>query len=220
MKRNTFTTASRAFPIVIASVSLTYNVFAAVLCQYLPDDPLYIGASISVYAWSGSVLSLLGLCGIIWRRPVLVTSFAHFLLLDTLMSALSRILTLELALDSFSTYDDWHEPDPASTDVVAYARWQQNMMRRSPQTLRCDNALSVMRVVAFGVLFCVTVLQGMLAVAMRRYSRALERDRRMADVEHVASPSPSYSCSSPFRSSSSSSSSLARGILRVGDEKR
>lgn len=57
---------SSFFPITAALLSCLYNLLIAVsAAYYLPDDPLFIGLSISLYAWAGTILSICGLAGII-----------------------------------------------------------------------------------------------------------------------------------------------------------
>lgn len=46
-------------------LSCFYHLIVALSCVYLPDHPLHIGVSVQLYAWAGSLCSLLGLGGII-----------------------------------------------------------------------------------------------------------------------------------------------------------
>ncbi|KAF2768042.1 hypothetical protein EJ03DRAFT_328601 [Teratosphaeria nubilosa] len=183
----TGTASSKALAALVATVALVYNFLFAILCQYLPDDPLYVGVSITGYAWASCVLSTLGLIGVWARHPALITSFAHYLFVDTFMSALCRFVLLELFLDTFRDHNvcsdayasRWQE-ETLSHDVVTSAHWQKHLMRPSNHVRRCRLALDAVQVVMFAILVAMTAAQGTLAMAMKRYGREIERWEHLA----------------------------------------
>lgn len=184
------TNTNPAFPATVAILSCFYNLLVVATCTFLPDDPLYIGRSISLYAAAGSVLSLLGLIGILTKRPTLIHPLAHFLLLDTLVSALTRLLILEFFLDSFSepglcsstefsSLPLW-SPQNFSHDIVTSVRWQKESLWNFTQgEKRCRVAEDAVQVVLVGLLVCLTAAQGSLAMAMRRFGKEIEREREV-----------------------------------------
>ncbi|KAK4502853.1 hypothetical protein PRZ48_006279 [Zasmidium cellare] len=150
----------------------------------MPDDPLYIGLSISLYAWAGTILSALGLAGIVTKRPTLITSFAHFLLIDTFVSAICRILVLQFFVEAFhdhnicsNGFEPTWSPQNFRHDIVTSVRWQQENLWHFNHKRRCRVALGAVQVVLVAILICLTVAQGMLAVRMRRFARDTERPR-------------------------------------------
>ncbi|KAH9845041.1 hypothetical protein Tdes44962_MAKER06900 [Teratosphaeria destructans] len=182
----TGTESSKALAALVAIVALVYNFLFAILCQYLPDDPLFVGVSITGYAWASCVLSTLGLIGVWARHPALITSFAHYLFVDTFMSALCRFVLLELFLDTFRDHhvcsdayaSPWQEK-ALSHDVVTSAHWQKHLMRPSSHVRRCRLALDAVQIVMFAILVGMTAAQGTLAMAMKRYGREIERWERL-----------------------------------------
>jgi hypothetical protein len=56
---------SATFAIVVATLSVAYNLIIAVVSLYLSDGPLYVGTSVAMYAWASLLWSLLGLVGAI-----------------------------------------------------------------------------------------------------------------------------------------------------------
>jgi hypothetical protein len=65
---------SKPLAALVAILALLYNGLFAVICQYLPDDPLYLGVSITGYAYLACGLSILGLVGILTVRTLLTLS--------------------------------------------------------------------------------------------------------------------------------------------------
>lgn len=70
--KNLYSSTSKGFAAAVALLACIYNALLAASCAYLPDDPLSIRSSISLYAWAGSVLSILGLAGIVLVRKLLL----------------------------------------------------------------------------------------------------------------------------------------------------
>ncbi|KAF2215210.1 hypothetical protein CERZMDRAFT_56805 [Cercospora zeae-maydis SCOH1-5] len=200
---------SWCFPVAIAIVSLVYNVLVALSCAYLPDDPLYIGLSVQLYAWAGSALSVIGLFGIVTKQPALTTSFAHLLLLDTLVSAIVRLLVLQFFFEAFydhnvctASYDPTWSPRNFRHDIVTSVRYQKEYLWQKSNRRRCRAALSAVQIVLIGLVVCLTGAQCSLAITMRKYGKELKgRQARMAtkstfrcgDAKPRRSPEPSTS---------------------------
>ena len=191
--------SSRTLPVAVATIALLYNLTFAAVCLYLPKDPLYLGQSISFYAWAGVALSVIGIIGIAkvrcqrpriieriltpsQRQSTLIISFAHYLLLDTFVSAFCRLFVLQLFFDEFSDQDicsgilakSW-QPDAMRNETVAGMSWQQDMRRPRMHARRCRMALDAAQIILFGFLIASTAAQCMLAIGMRRYGRGLEQ---------------------------------------------
>ncbi|TKA29752.1 hypothetical protein B0A50_03115 [Salinomyces thailandicus] len=176
--------SSRTLPVAVAIIALLYNLSFATICTYLPYDPLYLGQSISIYAWAGCALSLVGIVGIAKRRSTLVISFAHYLLLDTLLSAVCRLFLLQLFADEFSDQDicsgaftNTLAPDSLRHDHggAAGAHRQHHAYRPKLQMRRCRIALDAAQIILVGFVVASTAAQCMLAIGMRRYGKELER---------------------------------------------
>ncbi|KAI5362327.1 hypothetical protein Slin15195_G059780 [Septoria linicola] len=183
---------NQSFPVSIAITTLVYNLLVASACAYLPDDPLYVGLSVQLYAWAGSALSVLGLAGILFKKPAWTTAFAHFLLLDTFVSAIVRLLILQFFFEAFydhnvctPLYDPTWNPRNFRHDIVTSVGYQKEYLWQSTHPRRCTAALGAVQVVLVGLLICLTVAQGSLAVTMRRFGKELEKvdnERRFGTV--------------------------------------
>lgn len=51
------------FPLVVASISLLYQLGAALACGYLPHDSMYLARCLAAYIWIGCAFSLVGIAG-------------------------------------------------------------------------------------------------------------------------------------------------------------
>lgn len=192
--------SSRSLPIAVAILALLYNLVFVTVCAYLPKDPLYLGQSISFYAWAGVALSVIGIVGIAKVRPffgtilcktadipvqrnsTLVISFAHYLLLDTFVSTCCRLFILQIFSDEFSDQDicsgaytyPWR-PDTIRNEVVKSAQWHTQQQKPQSHIRRCQVAMDAAQVILVGFLLASTAAQCMLAIGMRRFGKELER---------------------------------------------
>ncbi|KAK5114790.1 hypothetical protein LTR85_010103 [Meristemomyces frigidus] len=185
--------SSSSLPAIVAVIALVYNLLFAIVCSYLPDDPLYLGQSVSVYAWAGCALSLIGFIGIVTKQATLVASFSHYLLMDACVSALCRVFALQYFVDTFSeenVCDDgyatgWRD-DRLSHDVITSPHWQKQTPRSLHDARRCYVALGAVQFILIVLLMALTAVQWSLAVAMRRYGKEMEKAKEQ--TEGPASP--------------------------------
>ncbi|KAK4624237.1 hypothetical protein CLAFUW4_05296 [Fulvia fulva] len=183
---------------IVALWSCTYNLLVAVTSTHLPDDPLGIRLGIRLYAWSGTILSLVGLAGIVAKRPILLTTFAHFLLLDTVISATCRLLILQFFIESFydhnictGGYEHIWSSQNFRHDIVTSVRWEQEHLWQESHKGSCRVALGAVQVVSICVLMGMTAGQGSLAVMMRRHAKEMERPVGVGGVDKArTSPRP------------------------------
>ncbi|RMY45165.1 hypothetical protein D0865_10079 [Hortaea werneckii] len=202
------THSSRSLPIAVAILALLYNLVFVTVCAYLPKDPLYLGQSISFYAWAGAALSVIGIVGIakvhssfwkiirntadfpVQRKSTLVISFAHYLLLDTFVSTCCRLFILQIFSDEFSDQDicsgaytyPWR-PDTIRNEVVKSAQWHTQQQKPQSHIRRCQVAMDAAQVILVGFLLASTAAQCMLAIGMRRFGKELERATALSSNE-------------------------------------
>lgn len=173
--------SDRALPALVAGIALIYNFLFAAIAEYLPDDPLYIGLSVQGYAFAGCILSLLGVIGVATNRPSLVAFFAHYLLVDTIISAVCKLLVLQCVVDAFYVHDicnaefatPWRE-ETLGHDTVTSPHWQTHMYRPSRHMKRCRVAVHAVQIVLVAVMVVLVTGQAMLAMSMRRYGKEVE----------------------------------------------
>lgn len=125
----------------------------------------------------------------------MVTSFAHFLLIDTLVSTVCRILVLQFFVESFHAHNicsDGFEPawSPQNFrhDIVTSVRWQQENLWQFNHKRRCRVALGAVKIVLVAILMGLTATQGMLAVRVRRVAKDMERPRAAAKTRRSPQP--------------------------------
>ena len=192
----------------MAILALLYNLVFVTVCAYLPKDPLYLGQSISFYAWAGAALSVIGIVGIakvhtsfgtssttpltfsVQRNSTLVISFAHYLLLDTFVSTCCRLFILQIFSDEFSDQDicsgaytyPWR-PDTLRNEVVKSTQWPAQQQKPQSHIRRCQVAMDAAQVILVGFLLASTAAQCMLAIGMRRFGKELERATALSSNE-------------------------------------
>ncbi|KAI6869164.1 hypothetical protein KC319_g12625 [Hortaea werneckii] len=184
------THSSRSLPIAVAILALLYNLVFVTVCAYLPKDPLYLGQSISFYAWAGAALSVIGIVGIAKRNSTLVISFAHYLLLDTFVSTCCRLFILQIFSDEFSDQDicsgaytyPWR-PDTLRNEVVKSTQWHPQQQKPQSHIRRCQVAMDAAQIILVGFLLASTAAQCMLAIGMRRFGKELERATALSSNE-------------------------------------
>lgn len=177
--------SSRTLPALVAVIALIYSFLFAVIAEYLPDDPLYIGVSVQGYAFAGCALSLLGVIGVATNRPRLIAAFAHYLLVDTIISAVCKVLVLQIFVDAFHDHDictdefatPWQE-ETLRHGVVTSPHWQKHTYWPSRHLRQCHVAVHAVQVVMVALMIVLITGQVMLAISMRRYGKEIESSIR------------------------------------------
>ncbi|EME83834.1 uncharacterized protein MYCFIDRAFT_195054 [Pseudocercospora fijiensis CIRAD86] len=121
---------------------------------------------------------------LVTKKPVLITAFSHFLLLDTFVSAVCRLLILQFFAESFydhnicsNNYDPTWSPQNFRHDIVTSVRYQKEYLWQFSHKKRCRVALGAVQVVLVTLVICLTAAQGSLAVTMRRYGKKFDQKR-------------------------------------------
>lgn len=136
------------------------------------------------------------------KKPALIIAFSHFLLLDTFVSAIFRLLILQFFVESFydhnicsSSYDPTWSPQNFRHDIVTSVRYQKEYLWQFSHQKSCHFALGAVKVVLVTLLICLTAAQGSLAVTTRRHGKELEwrrgdRPARNQDLSEKPRQSP------------------------------
>jgi len=111
----------------------------------------------------------------------LVAFFAYYLLVDTIISAVCKLLVLQYVVDAFYVHDicndefamPWRE-EILGYDTVTSPHWQKHMYRPSRHMKRCRVAVHVVQIVLVAVMVVLATGQAMLAMSMRRYGKEME----------------------------------------------
>lgn len=94
----------RTISLLIAAATLSSNALSSLLFHQLPDDPYHISANFSSYLYFANLVSVLGLLGAFCQHALSVSIFSNYLILDTILCAIPRILILSMLSNIGSSY--------------------------------------------------------------------------------------------------------------------
>ncbi|ATZ52453.1 hypothetical protein BCIN_08g01720 [Botrytis cinerea B05.10] len=95
-------TSSRSTTLLIAFLSLTSNTLSSIFFHQLPDEPFHLAVNYGLYLHFANVMSVFGVIGALRKHSLSILCFSNYLLLDTLLSAIPRLLLLTLLSNSSS----------------------------------------------------------------------------------------------------------------------
>ncbi|CAD6444206.1 128dd651-2ed3-4341-8248-d2037de41997 [Sclerotinia trifoliorum] len=95
-------TSTRSTTLLIAFLSLTSNILSSIFVHQLPDDPFHLATNYGMYLHFANVMSVFGVIGGLRRHALSILCFSTYLLLDTLLSTIPRLLLLTLLSNSSS----------------------------------------------------------------------------------------------------------------------
>ncbi|APA10886.1 hypothetical protein sscle_07g056560 [Sclerotinia sclerotiorum 1980 UF-70] len=95
-------TSTRSTTLLIAFLSLTSNTLSSIFVHQLPDDPFHLAANYGMYLHFANVMSVFGVIGGFRKHALSILCFSTYLLLDTLLSTIPRLLLLTLLSNSSS----------------------------------------------------------------------------------------------------------------------
>lgn len=81
---------------VVAIATLASNVISSLLFSQLPDDPYHLAGNFRWYLHFANILSFFGLLGSLRQHALSIAIFSNYLLLDTILCAIPRVLLLGL----------------------------------------------------------------------------------------------------------------------------
>lgn len=87
---------SRTITFVVAIATLASNVISSLLFSQLPDDPYHLAGNFRWYLHFANILSFFGLLGSLRQHALSIAIFSNYLLLDTILCAIPRVLLLGL----------------------------------------------------------------------------------------------------------------------------
>lgn len=94
----------RTISLLIAAATLSSNALSSLVFHQLPDDPYHIAANFSSYLYFANLVSVLGLIGSFCQHALSVSIFSNYLMLDTILCAIPRILILSMASSISNSY--------------------------------------------------------------------------------------------------------------------
>ncbi|KAF7935594.1 hypothetical protein EAE99_002574 [Botrytis elliptica] len=95
-------TSSRSTTLLIAFLSLTSNTLSSIFFHQLPEEPFHLAVNYGLYLHFANVMSVFGVIGALRKHSLSILCFSNYLLLDTLLSAIPRLLLLTLLSNSSS----------------------------------------------------------------------------------------------------------------------
>jgi len=178
---------SRTITLVVALATLGSNVFSSVLFSQLPDDPYHLASNFRWYLHFANILSVFGFLGSLRQHALSIAIFSNYLLLDTIVCAIPRMLLLGLvhtlsAPMCTSPPASPFSPDPITSQAPssqAYAtdasspasQWE---LLTSRWTLAgCYNIVQLAQLALAAGVIAGTVLQFVGALYVRDYAREL-----------------------------------------------
>lgn len=172
----------RAIAVTLSCCALIYNSVCAYLFHSLPDDPYHLALNFGVYSYFASALSILGLIGAIKEHATSVAIFANYLLIDTILCSIPRILVLTL-------FSDFRENMCMPDSTFAFQRSSSSSHSMVDQPLhveqmtgisdaggspeKCMHIVWMGQMVAFAGIVGSTFIEFVLALQVRGYAKIL-----------------------------------------------
>ncbi|KAI9832186.1 MAG: hypothetical protein M1819_004538 [Sarea resinae] len=167
----------RTITITLSAVAIIYNTLSAYLFHHLPDDSFHLALSFCAYSHFASLLSILGLIGAIREHAFLVTIFANYLIIDTILCFIPRFLTAtllsglrdSLCSDPNLGFISQSPTSSASVPVTPYGHGN-NWTVSEPS---CHRVVAILQAVVFVSAVATTLAHFLLALQVREYGNKL-----------------------------------------------
>ncbi|KAJ8068933.1 hypothetical protein OCU04_002615 [Sclerotinia nivalis] len=211
--RSRSTTSTRSTTLLIALLSLTSNTLSSIFVHQLPDDPFHLAANYGMYLHFANVMSVFGVIGGLRKHPLSIFCFSTYLLLDTLLSTIPRLLLLTLLSNSssilctpssttsldFTTQIPSHTNSqelslatysisshiPASSHVAGFADFMGKTGGEDGWTEKgCERIMYLGYVTLMGGVMVAMGLQVLGALCVRDYARGLFVAERNEELEN------------------------------------
>lgn len=112
---------------------------------------------------------------------MLIKTFSHFLLLDTFISAITRLVILQFFVEAFydqslcnSRWDPTQSPRNYRHGIITSVKYHEVYLREKRHQKDCRVGLGAVQCVLISLLICLTAAQGTLAMTMRRFGKVIE----------------------------------------------
>jgi len=163
--------------------------------RFLPEDPLHLRKSLSVYLVFFLIVSLIGLSGAVKRNATLVTLFATHLLLDAVLFFIPRLLLLRFSFSlpslicSNSKYPEDYSPDiseSTSAFRTATSSWENSIRELSSPAWSEESCRVWMWGFEVGFVSLLLILMGtqaLLGVKLFGYAAWLGRKKKIERME-------------------------------------
>ncbi|RAL64867.1 hypothetical protein DID88_001463 [Monilinia fructigena] len=113
------TYSSRTSTLLIATLFLASTTLSTFFIHQLPDDPLHLALHYGAYLHFANVMSIFGVIGAWKKNPLSIHLFSTYLLLDTLLSCIPRLLLLTLLAQSSSLF--CVAPSPPRSHIAGFS---------------------------------------------------------------------------------------------------
>ncbi|KAE8454522.1 hypothetical protein EG329_000145 [Mollisiaceae sp. DMI_Dod_QoI] len=183
---------SRTITLIVAVATLTSNTLSSVLFAQLPDDPFHLASNFGWYLHLANILSVFGFIGALRQHALSIAIFANYLILDTILCSVPRLLLLTL-LNTYSstlcstpssspsspflTYSSTSTSSPNQQPSPKFSSPNSNSNSNSDQDPwsepGCIDIISLLQLTLAAGVIAATVLQFVGALAVREYAKAL-----------------------------------------------
>ncbi|TVY39791.1 hypothetical protein LOCC1_G006885 [Lachnellula occidentalis] len=193
---------SRTVTLTVALATLTSNILSSLLFAQLPDDPYHLASNFTVYLHFANILSVFGFIGALRQHALSISLFSTYLLLDTILSALPRLLLLSLLHPLSTTFCTTPSSTPSyATPLIFTAQTPPSTSTTSTSALQqepfdtnitwkwseedCYRVVGLAQLALAAGVVAACCLQGVGALWVRDYARMLwrEEDRGMGRQE-------------------------------------
>jgi len=164
----------RTTSLLIAAATLCSNALSSLLFHQLPDDPYHIASNFSSYLYFANLVSILGLIGAFNQHAISISIFSNYLILDTILCAIPRILVLSMLSNIGAGFC---EPD--ASDFVQNGRTPLSVQEIAMgggiwlEKGQCSHLVFLTQAAMSAGVVAATLLQFIGALQVREYGRRL-----------------------------------------------
>ncbi|CZR62896.1 uncharacterized protein PAC_12793 [Phialocephala subalpina] len=177
---------SRTITLLVAIATLSSNTLSSVLFAQLPDDPFHLANNFGWYLHFANILSVFGFIGALRQHALSIAIFANYLILDTILCSIPRLLSLTLlntfsdtlcsspSSNPFSTYSSTsQQPSPGLPTQAPPSKYKYNSITDNWSEAGCVRVIELAQLTLAAGVIAATVLQFVGALAVREYAKAL-----------------------------------------------
>ncbi|KAF8859886.1 hypothetical protein BDZ45DRAFT_781778 [Acephala macrosclerotiorum] len=183
--------SNRTITLLVAIATLSSNTLSSVLFAQLPDDPFHLASNFGWYLHFANILSVFGFIGALRQHALSIAIFANYLILDTILCSIPRLLLLTLLNTFSSTLCSSPSSNPLSSTYTfqqtssSLSQTNQQLTQTPPSKYTihkfsdgwsedgCVRVIELAQLTLAAGVIAATVLQFVGALAVREYAKAL-----------------------------------------------
>ncbi|TVY33214.1 hypothetical protein LSUB1_G008370 [Lachnellula subtilissima] len=187
---------SRTVTLTVALATLTSNILSSLLFAQLPDDPYHLASNFGLYLHFANILSVFGFIGALRQHALSISFFSTYLLLDTILCAVPRLLLLSLLHPLSTTFCTPSSVPSYATPLIFTAQTPPSPSPQKPSISTsafqqepfdtsitwkwteedCYRVVGLAQLALAAGVVAACCLQGVGALCVREYARMLWRE--------------------------------------------